>query len=732
MTKNYILLILALMTILFYGCSRKDYLCKAKTSESIELYVAPNGSTNNPGTIQQPLPSIEDAKQKIRSIKTNGFAGKMTVWLRGGRYEIENPIVFNYHDSGSADLTIEYKAYENEIPVIDGSKILDGTWKKTDGNIWTLKVPLLHERQWWFRELYKNGARQIRSRYPNKDKWLTVKHTEPAGEFKEPLRVFFEEKIPFANLARKEAEAVMYNLWSCSRNRIEFSNENMIITRNALGWTGHGATSITKGRKVYLEHGLDFIDTAGEWYLDRDSQTLYYMAGENENPNDSTWTAPFADQLLRIKGRQEDPVRNLSFAGIKFHYTKWQLPLFGYSGLQAGFYGSKYVVQPTYGPQLAVECSYMEDCIFDNIEIAHASSAAMGLSRGCNNNTIKNSTIFDVGSGGVMIGWQRIANEPPRQWFENGWSDSLDTPKQNSVTDCHIYDCGLTSMSATGVFVAFSEDTLISHNEIHDLPYIGISVGFIWDDHPSQQKRTIVEYNHIHHCMKSVTDGAAIYTLGYQPGTLIRNNLIHDILNGHAIYTDEGSSHIVFENNVCYRMGMRGYSHNYGHHNTIRNNIFAFTGLSDQKKPWGDFKNSTFDLYHVAAEGSAVWRNRSDMDYDGSFTIENNIFYFNMGQYFMSNFAKGLKNFSMDKNIIFNPEADITSDNIDIFEGENLKKWHSRGFDVNSIVTNPMFKDIENDDFSLLPESPAFKLGFKAIDISNVGPIGNYSKRTRQ
>jgi hypothetical protein len=700
----------------------------AASAEDDSLFVAPDGNGGNSGTKESPLSSIAEARGRIREMKQDGLTGDVVVWVRGGRYEIESPIVFTALDSGNDALSISYKAWPGEEPVISGGKILQGTWKKHEGDIWALDMPAVRDQQWWFRQLFKNGSRQTRSRYPNDGEWLTVEKTEPDGEFAEPLLVHLEEKLPFGDLARKETEAVMYNLWSISRAIIWSSAEQLIRTRTGMGWIGHGATSIQPGRKLYLEHSYEFIDQPGEWYLDRDKFVLYYMTVAGENPNDAEWIAPFAKQLLRLQGRNDEPIRNLTFEGLAFEHTAWQIPIAGYSELQAGFYGSTYVSQATYAPQMSILCQYTEGCTFDGIKVAHTGTGGIGLGAGCNNTLITDSTLDDIGGTGILVGWRRIANEPPRQWFENDWADSLDVPKKNTIINNTLSNCGEIHLSSTAIMTAFTEDTRIAHNEIRDMPHIGITIGFIWNDDPTSQKRTIVEYNHIHHCMKRLVDGAAIYTLGYQPGTIVRNNYIHDILNGNGLYADEGSAHILFENNIIYRVGSQGFTQNYGHHNIARNNMFIYPclnadGVAGGSEMWGEFTNANFLLYHAFLNTTVFMRNRGDFDVDGSFTIERNIFLFNKSEYFRTVYGEGADTFEIDNNVIWDERGSLTGKNVESSEGGNLAQWRERGHDVNSIIADPGFVDLKNGSFELRKDSPAFKLGFQPIDISKVGPL---------
>ena len=135
-----------------------------------------------------------------------------------------------------------------------------------------------------------------------------------------------------------------------------------------------------------------------------------------------------------------------------------------------------------------------------------------------------------------------------------------------------------------GIWVAQSSHNTISHNEIHDLFYSGMSIGWNWDDAPNRCHHNTIEWNHVHHVMKGMlSDGGAIYTLGAAPGSIIRNNVFHDVWPypnppfGWGIYLDATSSGYLVENNVVYNVlsGCLMYA-NGGHEHVIRNNVFAF------------------------------------------------------------------------------------------------------------------------------------------------------------
>jgi hypothetical protein len=55
---------------------------------------------------------------------------------------------------------------------------------------------------------------------------------------------------------------------------------------------------------------------------------------------------------------------------------------------------------------------------------------------------------------------------------------------------------------------------------------------------------------------------------------------------------------------------------------------------------------------------------------------------------------------------------------------DSFGQWREHGLDAHTITADPLFVDLANDNYSLQPDSPAFKVGFKPIDISQVGLRG--------
>ena len=248
-----------------------------------------------------------------------------------------------------------------------------------------------------------------------------------------------------------------------------------------------------------------------------------------------------------------------------------------------------------------------------------------------------------------------------------------------------------------GVIIFQSGTNRVAHNHIHDLFYTAISVGWNWGYQETPCRENIVEFNHLHDIGQGVlSDMGAIYTLGIQKGTVLRNNLIHDVnsfsYGGWGLYPDEGSSHIVLENNVVYRCKSAGFHQHYGRENVVRNNIFAF-GAEHQ-----------------------LMRTREEEHL--SFILTNNIVYFDSGTLLGSNWKNN--HFTIDYNLYFDARPGAATQP-PAFAGATFEDRRKRGHDVHSLVADPLFLAPREFDFRLKGSSPALKLGFKPIELSEVG-----------
>ena len=271
----------------------------------------------------------------------------------------------------------------------------------------------------------------------------------------------------------------------------------------------------------------------------------------------------------------------------------------------------------------------------------------------------------------------------------------------NLLANNYIHDGGLVYSGAVGVWIAQSSGNTIAHNEIHSFNYTGISVGWNWGYIPNRTHHNRIEYNHVHHVLRGMhSDGGGIYTLGPQPGTVIRNNVFHDIFPyrgeptmAWGIYFDEGSSQMLVENNIVYNTLTGGLMSPYAPGNVIRNNIFALSA-------W-----------------QAVWRwfwLRNPPSH-----VEHNIFYLTQGDLFHNDAGPRDFKSKWDYNTYWRTDGRPL-----LFYDYDFAEWQAKGMDRHGQVADPGFADPAGGDFSLKPDSPAVKLGFHPIDRREIGLQG--------
>lgn len=256
--------------------------------------------------------------------------------------------------------------------------------------------------------------------------------------------------------------------------------------------------------------------------------------------------APYLRTLLEITGGKLEKVPgqkilnshpHLVFRGLAFSRTEWPEPQ------SLATIGQSAPMVPG-----AISLSDAHHVAFEQCTLAHIGTYGIAFEEKCWDNRVSGCAIEDMGAGGVKI------------WHGCG---------RNTVEDCDIGNGGHLFPPAAGVLIGDAPSNIVVHNNIHDFFYSGVSVGWLWGYDENQSGGNIIEWNHVHHLGKGkLSDMGGIYTLGMQAGTRLRYNLIHDIWSrtygGWAIYPDEGSNHLLIENNICYDTKCAPFHQHYG------------------------------------------------------------------------------------------------------------------------------------------------------------------------
>ncbi len=679
--------VVILTSLLVFGAGA---FSAAEDPPEIVFYVSTNGNDSWSGTTAWPSPrgtdgpfaTVARAQRAVREARAHQDV-RVTILIRGGLYELKEPLLFGHDDGGSVQSPVTYAAYPGEHPVFSGGSSISG-WQRGNESLWTAKIPPTGEGEWYFHQLFVDGQRQTRARTPNEGYFHTAGTLQPLTD-REKARRDEEYKIGFRyqgdDLQRwtglEDVNIFLYHSWTCSLHWIESLDEENHTVRfiNPCSWpVGYWDLH----QRYHVENCLEALDSPGEWYLDRPTGTLHYWPPEGQDPNELEIIAPRLRHLLILQGDLDDglTVDHLILKGLSFQHADWVVDRSRAVDGQAATFLSA-----------AIVATGARNCVLEDCEIAHVGEYGVILGEGCKNNRIVHSEIHDLGAGGVRLGQTGLPEEEERQ------------ADHNSVDNCFIHDGGHVFRAGIGVWIGRSSYNTVSHNEICDFFYSGCSVGWSWGYAASSAHDNVLEYNHIHDIGKGVlSDMGGIYTLGISPGTVERFNLIHDIYSysygGWGLYTDEGSSNIVLEGNVVYNTKSGSFHQHYGRENLLRNNILG-----------------------PALEATII---RSREEEHISFTLQHNIIVTRNGNVLGGAWSNG--NYRMDSNLYWDTN-NILGEDMN-FGGLDFQRWQVAGHDEHSLVDDPMFADAEHHDYSLRSGSPALGLGFQPIDTGIIGLYG--------
>ncbi|MBE0537907.1 MAG: right-handed parallel beta-helix repeat-containing protein [Phycisphaerae bacterium] len=665
------------------------------------FYVSPTGSDTASGASpDKAFATITRARDAIRELKKQGpLDGDVTVHIRGGMYDITEPIRFGPEDSGTEDAPIKYVGLKSEVPRFNGGRRIAG-WQRYKDDIWVADVPDVRSGKWRFRQLYVNGEKRRRARTPNEG-FLRV-----AGFPDGDLKVGYHtdcQRFEFApgdidptwrNL--DDVEVIVYHFWTDSHLPIkEIDAEKNIVTFKHKAGKVFTDDFTSGGARYIVENVFESLDQPGEWYLDRKKGVVYYIPMPGEDLKTAEIIAPVTPAFIELKG---DPVtrkfvEHIRFMGLSFAYTNWHLPP-GNSNDQQG----------SASVPAAITLTGARNCVFVVCTVKNTGTFAFELREGCQDNLFASNMLTHLGAGGFRVNGGTQKDHP------------LHRTGRNEIVDNRIGPYGEEYPSAVGVLLMHTDGNRVTRNEIHHGWYTGVSIGWQWGYQRSVARDNVVEGNHIHHIGQGLlSDMGAIYTLGVSPGTVIRNNLIHDVdanhYGGWGIYNDEGSSGILIEKNIVYNTKFAGYNIHFAKEITVRNNIFALGRLQQLSRSRVEPHQSVFFENNIVywTEGELLDKNWRDTPYT---------FYFHPKD------SKGTREvsntFDMDWNLYFNPNLSL--DQVK-FNGLSFEEWKKLGKDKHSVYGDPGFVDVENHNFMLKPDSPALELGFEPIDAKMIGPL---------
>lgn len=515
-----------------------------------DIFVSPNGSDSNDGTISSPLLTINKALELAEKDGINEL-NHVVINLLPGDYNIEKPIKIN----NTKNITIENYA-DSEVSINGGIKLSKSDFEKVRddetlsrvgesvrNNLYKLdlskylNVKSAKEKGYGnYYRLYENDEEQLLARYPN-------------AEYAIPQR--YDDDISngyiLSGNSRTKTWTGIENAWIGG-----FHDALFFFRRCALV----SADRTTGAVQAKTERSLDGISTVfynifeeldipGEWYIDADTSTLYYSPVGNLTDVELTY---LEDDLIQIENSD-----NITISGLEVKH-----------GDGNGIYVSK-----------------SNDVNLDRLHIHSIGKNGVYISDSYRA-VVRNSEINDVVESGVYV--------------NSGIQVTL-TPGECGAENCHIYDFSDENTYRPAVNL-FGVGNFAKKNTIHDS--MSIAIMFEGND-------LLIENNEVYNAARDVFDTGVIggASLNERRGNVVKNNYIHDIYKSYqnwsgiySIYIDNMGSATEVTGNIvadAFSGGLFGG----GRDNTIKNNMFidCNIGTYDTRGTLGNWCREYKPLY---------------------------------------------------------------------------------------------------------------------------------------
>jgi hypothetical protein len=725
------------------------------------LYVAPDGDDAAPGTHARPFATLTRARNAARELTQT--VGPIMVLLRGGTYYLHAPVVFGPEDSGTADAPISYMPFEDERVTLSGGRRLGCSWKPYRDGILVCSLPEVREGRLDFSQLFVNGKRQIRARYPNYDgsdlknfsgyiaaagKVDDDAHDPRPGPNDDmtfssgaPRGIIFDPRTFTNHRWAKPEEAVIHIYQAYYWGNLQWRLKHVDWDSHTI-WFGDGGWQMgakwasdpceVNGRsRFYVENVFEELDAPGEWYLDKEQGRLYYLPPADVDPAAALVEVPILQQVVRFVGTQNSPVRHVNLRGFRIAHTAatflepYTVPSLSDWAIHRG--GAIFM-------EGVRDCT-IEACWFDAI-----GSNAVFLNNYNRNNVVSGCTFTETGDSAICF----VGS------LETTVGTQRNFPYECQATNNLIHDCGVFGKQIAGVYISRAKRITVAHNEIYNMPRAGICIGDgTWGGH-------VVEYNYIHEtCLETGDHGSFnawgrdkywCLTQSHLPYTsrrshdaghvkidvmepvILRYNFFRETA-GWGLDLDDGASNYEIYNNLCVGVSMKLRE---GAYRTISNNIWV-NGANSPCFHVGNEDNHDRYVRNITVMTIANMRPEQDLNFEmgagfgeiytliappayGPWLeeIDHNCFFSDLG-----NFVARVQERA----------AGGTSGQPTVERKKySLEEWRALGFDRHSVFADPLFVDPDHDDYRVRPESPALKLGFVNFDGREAGLTADFPK----
>lgn len=553
-----------------------------------EIWISPKGSDFNDGTCQSPKATLTSALRQAREwrrTEDNRIQGGITIYMEGGTYAFHEPVFIRPEDSGTKESPTIIRSVGDEKVILSGGISING-WKK-QGKVWVADVPVFNGRPLDFRQLWVNGKKAVRARdVEDFEKMNRICSVDEKNEILYVPAVSIRRLIDNkGNLKAKYAEMVLHQMWCVANLRIrsvEVQGDSAAIRFHQPEsriqfehpWPRPMVTTDGHNSAFYLTNARELQDVPGEWYHDIDARKVYYYPREGEKMQEVEVIVPAVETLVRVEGTLDRPVCHIRFEKITFSYTTWMRPSEkGHVPLQAGMYLTDgYRIDPKMQrnylnhpldnqgwlgrPAAAVRVVAARQIDFERCRFEHLGSTGLDYEEAVQGGVVRGCLFRDIAGNGLLVGSFSPAAHETHLPYDP--ADRREVCTQQHINNCYFTEIGNEDWGCLAIAAGYVGDVNIEHNEISEVPYSGISLGWGWTQTVNCMRNNRVHANLIHHYAKHMYDVAGIYTLGSQPKSYVTENCVHSIYKpGYVhdpnhwfyLYTDEGSSFITVRDN---------------------------------------------------------------------------------------------------------------------------------------------------------------------------------------
>jgi hypothetical protein len=567
---------------------------RPQARDVVVVAVSPSGNDAAAGTLQAPFQSLERAQLAVRQLDADH---DVTVSIADGVYRLVRPLVFSAQDGGHNGHKVTWAAADGAHPVISGAMQITG-WKLFDKEkgIYVADTPAgVDTRQLWVND-------QLAKRTSIEIKRSDVSFTTQGIVFK---NADYDYLSKLSNIGRMEITAAGFFTYRVSPIE-KIDGRTLVMKQPAWSNNTWGYDTINdpygaEFAQLFLSNSLDLLKEPGQWYIDSAKGKLYLKPPAGAEVEKMDVELPRLTTLLAIGNSLDEPVEELEFRGIRFSHTSWNGPSSdeGYASQQSGSYIKGRAI--AYPADALTSCSQGCEAFetvrnewsqapasiqvaasklitFDDDTFAHLGQYALGIGNdsdanltgaglGTSDIRVTHCSFFDNAGGAILAGGvRRDAHHPHDPRMIN---------RALLVSNNRIESVSKDYMDNSAILSTYVSSALILHNDISDVPYDAIDIGYGWGyvdaggnanyrvnqhgydfkdnlvyDTPTTHHDVVVANNKIHGAKKLFHDGGAIYNLSASLGTLITENYVFDNNQRIALYLDEGSRFITVRRNV--------------------------------------------------------------------------------------------------------------------------------------------------------------------------------------